>query len=185
MSLIIVNVIQLYLLLQTNKKYDSILRSAIEQSNTYLLDNFKLKTLIKTIYSNESNYPNCFMDVNNDTSKLLFIYIPPSVCETCIRETLGNLDLLGDKIGKSRIGIVVGADSLGLFEDIIKQIPVTFGFETFCSENQFKNFPKDKPTVFIYNRQRGVHLVFVPDLFKEYAEIYFFEIVLKYFNDWS
>lgn len=36
LSLIIVNVIQLYLLLQTNKKYDSILRSAIEQSNTYV-----------------------------------------------------------------------------------------------------------------------------------------------------
>lgn len=181
--LIVVNVIQLYFTLQEYRSSSNILKTTTEKISNYYLENNKLKTLIQTLYSTEFSYPKCLSNILSDTSNLVLIYIPPNICETCIIETLGNVDILADKIGRNNIGIIVGVDSLDSFESIINRIPVKFGLETYCTSEQFKSFPTDKVTVFMLNKIRGIHMVFVPDLFQEFSETYFFEIVQSHFNN--
>ncbi|HPR31896.1 MAG TPA: hypothetical protein PLK12_07365 [Prolixibacteraceae bacterium] len=117
---------------------------------------------------------------NDDVVVLL---VSQGQCHSCIIEILIYLEQLGNKIGSDRIlilGNFINNKDFEIFENDASPFIIN------VSKYFNKELPKeviDHPTIFIMNRNFEIRYLFIPELYPELSETYFFKLLPDFFKN--
>lgn len=177
-----------YLILVKKSNEEKFARSMLqEKTKTINLEN-KVKdnnTYIKSLYSNyiPKRYKNVVLQSFKNTdllkSKKIVFFHDKHACGSCIEETLFNLKVLGRTIGFDNIIIAnnIRKDNIGRNENGFHHLYM----ETFHLEVEELN----EPMVFIVDEDLNIDLLYLPQLYPDFKEEYFTELLPKYFNNFN
>lgn len=164
-----------------SKKQRSETNSAVKSilsNNEKTIDDFK--KLLARSYTSKFSFKKLKEKKFFNKNKVV-LYISEENCSKCIYESLNYLEILSEKIGKDRIVLIGNYTVKEDFDALVKYASNYISTNIYYKNILNKDFNKD-PAIFLMNENLEVNSLFIPNLYEDYKETYFSEILPAYFK---
>ena len=118
-----------------------------------------------------------FQESGFESPKVVFQY-KEGACSICLTKIYQDLSILSDVVGSENIIILTNSK---VRDDIIN--PEKYGFEVYpitSSNLELEQF--NEPFLFVVNADFEINYLYAPELFDEYRQYYFYDLLPKYFK---
>ncbi len=178
--LIITNVILIYRRHSNKKNYTfqtdviSLFDKKVREINCYIELSMKL-------FSESKKNMNEKEDVLFNNSDKVVFYIRDEACVGCVLSVLQDLDILSDNIGYKKILVIGSFSNEENFWNIIGSYSELFKCHN-CPELKIMDESEFNYAIFLVTSDNRICLFYINELFPEYRQKYFREILPEYFN---
>lgn len=176
--------VNIYLLkLNSNLTYDK--NNLSSQLNSYQNEVVFLKNYVRASSIDDGNLDSLKLLLKESEllrgmrteSKVVFQY-KEGACAFCLQKVYQDLSILSDIIGSENIIILTNSE---VRSDVIN--PEKYGFEVFpITTSKLKLEEFNEPFLFVLNADFEIKYIYAPELFDEYRQYYFTELIPEYFK---
>lgn len=140
-----------------------------------------LQDLLKSTYINKFN-----KDWNKITDKIdgekIVLFITKGQCYSCIIQLLAYLEQVGSKIGNDKIVVLGNFKNNKDFTIFKDNASVYLENALQCYIPELPEEISEHPTIFFVDKNFTIRHLYIPDLYSEFQETYFTNLLPEYFE---